>query len=355
LRRAVQVLDRWCESRGDDTLKGVRSCGHAASAVVGVMRSPDGSEARESGVWSCGRLWLCSVCSAAVRAKRAAELDVAAAMHEQSGGALVMLTLTVRHSRGMALADLLDALNGSWAGLRARAVHRRVTSRVLGFVKALEITDGPNGWHPHLHVLYVGRPGDDASQLVQLLDGLTTDWCELVEARLGVSPTADHGVDVRELKGAAAYLSKIGPELAMADTKGSSPFSLLEGLGGKDPRSVARWLEYARATRGRSSLVWSPGLRDHFGLGEVRASDVEAAESEREGIAGWSLVAVIPAPEHRRLVYTGAIDAVLRRFVREPAWCPSRWLPPRGIGPPGAPVRTEPPLGGRPHGRPEDR
>lgn len=335
------MLDRWCETRGDDTLKGVRSCGHAASALVGVMLSGDGAEAREQGVWSCGRVWLCSVCSAAVRAKRASELDAAAAAHKAAGGALVMMTLTVRHSRAMGLAELLGALNGSWAGLRARAAHRRVTSRVLGFVKALEITDGPNGWHPHLHVLYVSQPGDDVADLLVQLEGLTSDWCELVELRLGVSPTAEHGVDVRELQGAAAYLSKIGPELAMADTKGSSPFSLLEGVGGRDVRAVARWLEYARAIRGRSSLVWSPGLREHFALGEVKASDIEAGEVEREGVVGWWLVAVIPAPEHRRLVYTGAIDAVLRRFVREPGWCPSRWLPPPGIGPPVPSVRAQ--------------
>lgn len=328
LRRSVQLLDAWLEGVGDDTLKGVRSCGHAAGADVGVWVASDRSEVRESGVWSCNRVWLCAVCSAKIRAQRAGELDYAAELHRSRGGELVMVTLTVRHSAELPLAESLAALQGAWAALRGRSAHRGVTRRCEGLVKATEVTLGPNGWHPHLHVLYFVKPGELAAVL-GLLETARAAWAGLVRERLGIAPTEAHGVDVRVLHGAAAYLSKVGPELAMADTKGqkTSPFSLLELAESGELSARERWLEYALAMHGKASLFWSPGLREHFGLSREMNEGVAAVDDEVP--VDFELVALIPRNTHRWLVCSGAIDSVLERLRL--GWYVAEWLPAEGV------------------------
>jgi Replication protein len=327
LRRAGQALARWATATGDDSLKGVTHCGHAVSGGVSLRVPLDGGPARECGVFSCGRIWLCPVCSASIRSKRAAELDVASDAWKHYGGRLMMMTLTVRHSRSVSLDSLLDGLLGAWKDLRGRASYRRVRELEMGSVKALEITDGENGWHPHLHVLYFVPFEVTDEAAVASIGCLSDEWIELVTRRLGVSPTAAHGFDVRMLDGPAAYISKVGPELAMADTKSSSrtPFDRLAAAADGDHVALARWLEYARAIHGKASLMWSPGLRDRFGL-EVEQDDaaIAAAAEVVESELG-PVVLVIPSNVHRRLVVTGAIEDVLRRVGD--GWRPSEWLP----------------------------
>jgi hypothetical protein len=77
-------------------------------------------------------------------------------------------------------------------------------------------------------------------------------------------------------------------ELARADLKmsrgvhGLMPFDLLERAINGDEQAKARWHEFELATKGRSAVRFSPGLRDHLDMGKAK-TDQEIAEEETGG------------------------------------------------------------------------
>lgn len=195
-----------------------------------------------------------------------------------------MLTLTVRHHQWMDLRQVLGAVSDSWRKLRNRKDFRSFRLLIDGTVKALEVKVGENGWHPHLHVLAFVRPDVDFDDAAVAAYSLYEPWERLVTEQLGVSPTRSHGIDFRQLDAsAAAYVSKIGFEVASANTKGGRDFfALLPDARNGEVEAFGRCLEYLDRMRGRHSLDWSPGLRSRLGLA-VDKTDEELAEEEVGG------------------------------------------------------------------------
>ncbi|MFD0256397.1 hypothetical protein ACFVGX_36450 [Streptomyces sp. NPDC127113] len=138
------------------------------SVVLGLMR--------------CGRIWLCPVCAASIRHKRAEEITTAVVEWIKRGGTAYLVTFTARHGHTDRLADLMDALQGTrktadaprrpgayqrlitggtWAGRRSTDGDRHtdrdgIRDRIgyVGMIRATEITVGQaHGWHPHLHTI----------------------------------------------------------------------------------------------------------------------------------------------------------------------------------------------------------
>ncbi|MFI1608135.1 hypothetical protein ACH4YN_39555 [Streptomyces griseofuscus] len=249
------------------------------SVVLGLMR--------------CGRIWLCPVCAATIRHKRAEEITTAVVEWIRQGGIAYLVTFTARHGHADRLADLMDALQGTrktpdtprrpgayqrlitggtWAGRRSSDGHRAadregIRDRIgyVGMIRATEVTVGQiNGWHPHIHaiVLVGGRtegekadkrvvatftPGDSALQ--EWEDHWRAVWTRTLR---GVNPafTPDdrHGVDFKRLhterdaNDLAEYIAKTQDgkapalELARADLKTAggenvTPFELLGRIG----------------------------------------------------------------------------------------------------------------------------
>ncbi|MFD5907054.1 replication protein, partial [Streptomyces microflavus] len=60
------------------------------SVVLGLMR--------------CGRIWLCPVCAAVIRHRRAEEITQAVVTWLQQGGTAYLVTFTARHAYKDALA-----------------------------------------------------------------------------------------------------------------------------------------------------------------------------------------------------------------------------------------------------------
>ncbi|MGW1903067.1 hypothetical protein ACWCQB_38160 [Streptomyces hirsutus] len=249
------------------------------SVVLGLMR--------------CGRIWLCPVCAATIRHKRAEEITAAVVEWIKRGGTAYLVTFTARHGHTDRLADLMDALQGTrktadsprrpgayqrlitggtWAGRRATDGHRHtdregIRDRIgyVGMIRATEVTVGQiNGWHPHIHaiVLVGGRTeGERAEKRVvdvfdpsgAALEEWQGQWRSVWTSALrGVNPafTPDdrHGVDFKRLEterdanDLAEYIAKTQDgkapalELARADLKTAqggnvAPFELLGRIG----------------------------------------------------------------------------------------------------------------------------
>lgn len=159
---------------------------------------------------------------------------------------------------------------------------------------ATEVTHGRNGWHPHFHeiLLLDASPADALAMLETLRAGWRTSL-----AAVGLSGN-EAAFQVQSAQAAGAYVAKFGAaeELALHGEKrgrnGSrGVWQLLDDARDGCARSAAIWREYALAFRGRRQLVWSPGLKARFNIGETSddeaAAEVDPAPPAAEVLRGW--------------------------------------------------------------------
>lgn len=265
--------------------------------------------ANYSGLQTCGSVWTCPLCAPKVGAERAADIAAAISAHCATGGSWAFVTLTMRHTSAQRLTELLDGLTGAWAAIRQdKRTRGLLDAHTVGWIKRLDLTEGANGWHPHLHVLVALRPGAGEAEAEAIADGMFRPW----QARLGKlglgTPTEAHGVDVKVLdlrqahEAVAAYVAAteyaaavkptgdaMGAALELANGNGKTarngnrtPMQLLADVVGYGlARDHARWREYEQATRGRRQMSWSNGLRRRL-IPELgpEVSDEDAAASD---------------------------------------------------------------------------
>jgi len=288
-------------------------CGMPVGAEVPVMS--DGLSCWPSGVTSCGLIWVCPVCAAKIKARRAVQIEAATSAHIASGGTLAMMTMTVRHTRVMPLVDVLRGVREAWARLARLKSWRDVKRFLEGQVRALEVTVGDNGWHPHQHVLLFASAGVDLGELNTLLTALGADWRRLVFKFLGVAPSVERGVHVLEFgmdsaSIAAGYLSKVANEISGPNAKaGRDPFSLLDDIDQGDALAYARWIEYADGMKGARAFGFSQGLLARAGVVDMTDEEIAVADSAAGGV-----VAYIQAEDWVRALRAGTTDDWMCEF-----------------------------------------
>lgn len=276
-------------------------CGRArsiGSVAVKVRHDEDGSHAHFSGVQHCGSVWACPVCAPIIRRERAEEITEGARRHIATGGGIAMVTFTIRHSRVDGLRDSMRVLADAYSDMsRSRAFRDWKDERgMVGYITATEITYGMNGWHPHRHVLMLFDRPVSHEQEMALQGELFAMWSHAVE-RAGGETVSREAFDVRAVtrgeEQVASYVTKtikgvdgIGAEVSLADVKAGraagsiNPFQLLDVETAEAERL---WNEYADATKGRSAIRWSRGLRDALGMGRERTDEEIVDELERVG------------------------------------------------------------------------
>lgn len=312
-RGAATKLANWLyHESGRSSFDAVSYCGRALGSEVSIKS--DGVTAWASGVVHCGRVWLCPVCAAKIKARRAVELEKACDFHASLGGTFSMVTTTARHDRSMSLREVRGAVASSWRKVQRRKSWKDIRALVDGQVVAPEVTVGENGWHPHAHVLLFVKSGAKRADLDELLPAFVEDWRQLVNDSLGSMPSVERAVDLLHfgsdaVAAAAGYLSKTAKELTAGDLKsGRDPFSLLDGVAQGDAESIARWIEYADAMKGVQSLSWSKGLRARLGLDDELTDDEVALLDEQAGVE----VARVPAERWDLLLREGRAHELLR-------------------------------------------
>ncbi len=338
-----------------------------------------------AGLVTCGSM-TCPCCASKIGAHRAGEIGDTLRRHRDDhwrselriGGGAMLITLTLRHSLGMALVFLLSVLRYGWSRVTSGAAYQQdmVRSGIVGWISSLEITWGrAAGFHPHLHVLVLTDTPVSIEHARDLGERWFLRW-ERALGRKGVQSIMDSGgLDVRlcdlsDLSTGALgdYLSKVGREVAGSVAKegrnGSfSTFGLLrEVIGTYEAGAFTAWEELERTVNGKRVrfLTWSKGAS------EIRARAGHAAEVSDDDIAatdhgGDDLIAIDPEDWPRLRVMlevffgvgerdgiAAAGDWLTSRGVRW-SWCtPSPRLPrvsrpvqraPRPSRPPG---RTRP-------------
>jgi hypothetical protein len=239
-----------------------RDCGiRAVDADPSIeVRTLDDGTKRASfcGVLTCGKVWTCPACSARMRAERASRIARAVT---NGGGRWQMLTITLRHRRGMALRELIAGLMKAWRRARQGGIIQRVWGdRVSASARAIEVTFGKNGWHPHVHVLLRTEEWSEAER-----SALLDRWQTCVRRELGDAcvPSDAHALtwsdafDGESESERAKYLSKLGLEISGAGSGKDGErnvWSIAERAGRGDAAARALWGEYQTATKGRRML-----------------------------------------------------------------------------------------------------
>ncbi|MDD7965897.1 hypothetical protein [Actinomycetospora lemnae] len=356
--------DRWArrrQLRPISSLRRVQQCGHKiggpdSGPTLGVITNKDGTRsAAYGGLKHCGSVWACPVCAVKVATRRADDLTaVMRAVHERCGSAF-MLTLTMRHARGDRLGlstadrrrrDLLeerradrevaeangwdvderaaeaeeielagikakegcwDVLGYAWAAVTSGSTWVKDSALfggLLGWARVVEVTDGANGWHVHVHALLCFAD-DVSAELVAAGVGarMFGRWRRALE-RKGFDASDEHGWDLRKAHlgegDLADYFTKMAHEVTGATSKhgrshgGRTPMQLLaEAVDTYRADDLARWWEWEEASDGRRQLTWSRGGRDlrHLaGLGR-ESTDDEIADEDQEADARLTLSA----------------------------------------------------------------
>lgn len=219
---------------------------------------------------------------------RSLEIGRAVEKVQSEGGAVYLMTLTMRHHPGHSLKELRKALSKGWAGVngdeawtgrKARVRTNRngkirhvpgiegERSRlgVAGMIRTIEATygipsEGGKGWHLHAHVLVFTTQRLHWYKVWQLASGMFTRWANGVEDA-GLPTPSGEGFDFRPVEDGGAdfigkYLSKatldvaarIGAEVGGGrNTKDArsrvnvTPFEMLNHLTTGDSAVPFRW------------------------------------------------------------------------------------------------------------------
>ncbi len=237
------------------------------------------------GLRTCGSIWECPVCAERVSRARRDDMVVMLDRARALGYHPVLVTWTVRHHAGQRLRTVLDGLLHARRSVSAARAYKSMKKSVgmVGAVKAIEMTHGPNGWHPHVHEIWILRSALTPDTMRWITITLAVMWSKYV-GRAGLSlPDALHGITVQDGNNAAAYIAKWGlqSELSAAARKSAAPghmtpWEILARASGNNECS-ALWREYVAATNGRRQLVRSRGLTKLLALSPEQ-SDLDLAD-----------------------------------------------------------------------------
>lgn len=163
-------------------LRVLANCGVVGDITNGVHVLSNGKESRILGVKMCGHSWACPACTARKMAKYSRRVGAAIEALAKQGLAAFMITFTIFHTKRQSCKESFDLLRNTWNKFDKAANWRRKRivkgknqiNNVEGdyykcngvwanfkrefnikhSIKALEVTYGEHGWHPHIHMIF---------------------------------------------------------------------------------------------------------------------------------------------------------------------------------------------------------
>jgi hypothetical protein len=300
-------------------------CRHSVDDVVKIYQNQ--SAVGYSGITRCGNVWACPVCCAKVMRRRAEQIGALFDAVHKAGGSALMVTYTASTNSQQNLSWQISAFKNAFRSMTQSKKFRLITKNRTGSVSAFEITyNSQKGvFHPHFHVVdfYAGESPDCDFYA----DSIFVCWDEACKKH-GLTTLANYrgrriGVDVRQSWDASEYLTKFDRErswslssemtagrLKTAQGQSMTPWALLEDaiVRGKDSPAAALWVEYLRATKGKSviSIKAAKSLLESFGL-PCTLNDL--ADANKTGVG--EVIASISAAQFDRAVRDGRLGQLL--------------------------------------------
>lgn len=268
---------------------------------IDLFHVPQLDSAHYGNLQTCGNIWTCAICAAKITERRRIDIQELVDAHLETGGSVALASFTMQHNANEYLSSLLSGIQKASSSFWAGAPYQRIKDRfgIVGKIRALEVTHGKNGWHPHFHVLIFFDNGMTPELMYDLEGRCRERWMTRLSANDRYA-NWENGFTLRWGDQAIAeYLAKLDKEidddfvnwteaheLAKSASKtarkgGRTPNALLSDYLYGDQAAGELWQEYAKAIKGKRQLVWSNGLREQYGLKEEK-SDEELAKEQNE-------------------------------------------------------------------------
>ncbi len=301
-----------------------------------VLKGATTDRAFFSGLQVCAMPWTCPVCASKISERRRLEVAKAMKQSEALGLKVALITPTVPHGLGDDLAAMADAMQKAWSSLWQGKAGMQLRERLglFGHIRALEVTHGANGFHPHFHALMFYHP--EQTRFEEWGEIISLAW-QRAAVRAGLpAPSLDHGCQVDDGTKAAQYVAKGVWGLESEVTKGHvkkgkrgsrTPFDLLRDYMRRDKQAGAIWRVYAQAFEGRRQLYWSNGLKKLLAIAELSDEEIAHKPDDEKALLlatisdqQWKLI-------YRRHMESAVLDLAevsvdaLRRFLE--------WLTPQ--------------------------
>jgi len=281
----------------------------------GVRIYRDDKAAWFEGAAPCNSIWSCPVCAAKIAARRQDELQKSIDAATEKGHGVALVTLTFSHQKSDFLALLLPKFKKALRAIKSgrRAAELRERFGVIGEVRALEVTHGAHGWHPHSHAVVFFKVPPPPGALAEYKNRLFALWAAACARALLGAPTEDHGVDIRGARHAGDYVAKWGfsseltrAHLKRGNDKGRTPWQLLSDAADGDKMARILFREFGEIFKGARQLFWTAGLRARLDLGEVLTDQAALALPE----TGKELIATVDALTWDYVVEANAFEIV---------------------------------------------
>lgn len=262
---------------------------------IEIIYSQELNRARSSGTMKCGSAWVCPACMMYIQERRRQELK-AALDRSKDDYFSVLATYTFSHKAGMSLANMLHQMQIAFRRVKTGRMWQTIKDEymLVGSVKATEITYGVNGWHPHFHELILVKKemienyhsGNTDEFAMSLQNQMSVRWIDGL-AKEGLTGRDKIALDVRSSKAdVAEYVAKWGrlpPHVdlnvesdevsySVSKTPRNGNFGVLDILynAAEDRKYKDLFREYYRATKGKSQLQWSRGLKGLLDIEIIR-------------------------------------------------------------------------------------
>jgi hypothetical protein len=272
---------------------------------IALMLERTRNKAFVGGLQTCGSVWGCPICAAKISERRRTQLEQAIKRAKDLGLQVMLLTLTIPHGMGDDVGTITDGLIDSWDSIKRNRAGRAIRDQIglVGTIRAMEVTHGQNGFHPHLHILLFIKLNIRPTEVQSLYAPLWQSAC----VKQGLPRPSDaHGCKVDDGSKAAAYASKWGLESEMTkghtktagEGKGMTPWDMLRAvLHDKDEHAARLFKVYYDNFKGRRQLCWSKGLQKMLAV--VDLTDEEIAAQEQEQADVFTVITV----EQWRVIY----------------------------------------------------
>lgn len=289
------------------TLNNIRSCGHHSHTnrvdfyrgvnAQGLYRSSSRN------LISCRSLWACPFCSFSASAVRSAQISNILSGWKTLGYSTSFATLTVSHNKNTKLDTLWYSLLISYKNFQQGKGYQNLKNKfsIVGSVRAVEATYGKNGWHLHIHLVFMHTA---KINITDLSTAVYSRW-ETVTKANGLQ-TSKAGFDIRRSfsdSGLSSYLNKnnydLGKELTNTQNKkynnSRTPFTILYNLKennqdnctcvnletgeliSKNKCDFCLWRDWEKTSRGRRQLGYS-GKKEIKALLSCLDEDTDKAE-----------------------------------------------------------------------------
>lgn len=202
---------------------------------------------------------VCPVCGPRIWNAYRSHIQEAIQAWRYLGGRILMLTITVPHTRNHDLNSSLTLLARGWTHLWSGRPGRRLRQHfgIEGAIRVLEIQDGAQGWHPHYHALLFVPASTDVDSLKALATEIGDRWASNCThmGRKTSQAGINHLVHIKWLS---------NPHLFIADYLTKGPARVIAALADRaqqgDRRARARWRELQDSLRGRTRVLRTPGI-----------------------------------------------------------------------------------------------